>query len=273
MSVRAFAARVAFAGFAALLGAFFALPMAWLVFAPFNPDPTLTVQPAVPTLGNYRRLFERDDVIEALRNSTILVAGTVAIVVFAGAPAAYALSRIRFPGRNLFLYVLLLLSSVVTGSAAILPLFLLIFELEMIDTFQGVWLALAGGLLPASMFILKDFTDSIPRSYEESARVFGASSFQALRHIVLPVIRPGIAVIAVWAGVQVWGNFLIPFILLRSRNKSPAAVLMFTFYDEGGVADLRAQSAFALLYTIPPVLLYWFVNKRYGFRFHGGIKR
>jgi multiple sugar transport system permease protein len=273
VSPKAFATRVAFAGFASLVGVFFALPMLWLMFAPFNPDPTLSAEPAVPTLGNYRRLFERDDVIEALRNSTILVAGAVAIVIAAGAPAAYVLSRIRFPGRNLFLYVLLLLSSVVTGSAAILPLFLLMFGLDLIDSFLGVCLALAGGLLPASMFILKDFTDSIPRSYEESARVFGASSFQALRHIVLPVIRPGIAVIAVWAAVQVWGNFLIPFILLRSRDKSPAAVLMFTFYDEGGVADLRAQSAFALLYTVPPLLLYWFVHKRYGFRFHGGIKR
>ncbi len=136
-----------------------------------------------------------------------------------------------------------------------------------------MWLALAGGLLPASIFILKDFTDSIPRSYEESARVFGASSFQALRHVVLPVIRPGIAVIAVWSAVQVWGNFLVPFILLRSADKSPAAVLMFSFADEAGRADLRAISAFALIYTIPILLLYWFVNKRYGFRFHGGIKR
>ena len=103
--------------------------------------------------------------------------------------------------------------------------------------------------------------------------MFGASSFQALRHVVLPVIRPGIAVIAVWGAVQVWGNFLVPFILLRSADKSPAAVLMFSFADEAGRADLRAISAFALIYTIPILLLYWFVNKRYGFRFHGGIKR
>ncbi len=252
---------------------FFALPMLWLVFAPFNGSPTLQARPSRPTLGNFREVFERDDVLPALRNSVILVVGAVAIVIAVGAPASYALSRIRFPGRDLFLYLLLLLSSVITGAAAILPLYLLMFGLDMIDTYWGVWLALAGGLLPASIFILKDFTDSIPRSYEESARVFGASSFQALRHVVLPVIRPGIAVIAVWGAVQVWGNFLVPFILLRSADKSPAAVLMFSFADEAGRADLRAISAFALIYTIPILLLYWFVNKRYGFRFHGGIKR
>ena len=273
MNPRYFVARVAFAGFASLIGVFFALPMLWLVFAPFNGKPTLAAKPSSPTLGNFRQVFERDDVLPALRNSALLVAGTVLLVVLVGAPASYALSRIRFPGRDLFLYVLLLLSSVITGAAAILPLYLLMFGLDMIDTFHGVWLALAGGMLPTAIFILKDFTDSIPRSYEESARVFGASSFQALRHIVIPVIRPGLAVIAVWGVVQVWGNFLVPFILLRSREKTPAAVLMYSFADEAGRPDLRSISAFALIYTIPILLLYWFVNKRYGFRFHGGIKR
>ena len=87
--------------------------------------------------------------LPALRNSVILVVGAVAIVIAVGAPAAYALSRVRFPGRDLFLYLLLLLSSVITGAAAILPLYLLMFGLDMIDTYWGVWLALAGGLLPA----------------------------------------------------------------------------------------------------------------------------
>jgi multiple sugar transport system permease protein len=265
---------VAFVGFASLIGMFFALPMLWLVFAPFNSDATLAAKPSRPTLENFHEVFiERTDVPKALGISVLLVIGTVTIVVAVGSPAAYALSRIRFPGRDTFLYLLLLLSSVVAGSAAILPLYLLMFELDLLDTYQGIWLALAGGLLPAAMFILKDFTDSIPRSYEESARVFGASSFQALRHIVVPVIRPGLAVIGVWTAVQVWGSFLVPYILFGGPGRRPAAVLMYTFQDEGGGADIGPLAAFALVYTIPILLLYWFVNKRYGFRFHGGIKR
>ena len=100
---------------------------------------------------------------------------------------------------------------------------------------------LAGGLLPAAIFILKDFMDATPRSYEESARVFGASPLQILAHVVVPLARPGLATIAVWTMVQVWGNFLIPFILLRTPDKSPAAVVMYTFYTEGGQADLAAD--------------------------------
>jgi multiple sugar transport system permease protein len=113
----------------------------------------------------------------------------------------------------------------------------------------------------------------MPRSYEESARVFGASSFQVLRDVVTPVVRPGLAVIAVWTIVNVWGNFLIPFILLRDPDKAPASVVIYNFYTESGQADLHVLSAFSLLYSIPVVVMYLFVNRRYGFRFHGGIKR
>lgn len=126
--------------------------------------------------------------------------------------------------------------------------------------------------LPAAIFILKDFMDSMPKSYEESARVFGASPSQILRHVVAPIVRPGLATIAVWAVVNVWGNFLVPYILLRNPDKQPGAVVLYTFYDEGGQPNFSLISTFSLLYSIPVVVLYLVVNKRYGFRFQGGIK-
>ena len=167
----------------------------------------------------------------------------------------------------------MLLSSVVAGSAAILPLYLLMFELDLIDTYQGIWLALAGGLLPAAMFILKDFTDSIPRSYEESARVFGASSFQALRHIVVPVIRPGLAVDRRLDGGAGLGQLPRPVHPLRRPGSTPRRRADVHVPGRRRRPDLGPLAAFALVYTIPILVLYWFVNKRYGFRFHGGIKR
>ena len=136
----------------------------------------------------------------------------------------------------------------------------------------GVILVLTGGLLPAAIFVLKDFMDATPRSYEESARVFGASPTQVLRHVVLPIARPGLATIAVWALVNAWGDFLTAYILLRDPTKTPAGVVMYTFYSEGGQANLPLISAFSVLYALPVVVLYIFVSRRYGFRFHGGIK-
>lgn len=271
--LRAFLGRLGFYLFVVVVSAFFALPLLWLLLSPFDRNPTLSVQVPSGTLTNFRDVFRNPNTLPSLRNSVVLALGTMALVVLLAALAAYALSRVRVPGRNLLLYVLLLFSSIVTGTAAMVPLFLLVFDLGLINSYLGVILVLSGGLLPAAIFILKDFMDGIPASYEESARVFGANSFQVLRDIVAPVARPGLAVIAVWTIVNVWGNFLIPFILLRSPERQPAAVVVYNFYTEGGQADLRLLSAFSLLYSIPVVAMYLFVNRRYGFRFHGGIKR
>ncbi len=257
----------------ALATGFFALPMLWLVSAPFDDDPQYAVRwPARLTLHNFATIGRNQYAVPSLVNSVLLAAGTMAVVVVAAALAAYALSRVRVPGRDALLYALLLLSSVVTGTAAMVPIFLLIYQLNLIDSRFGVVLVMSGGLLPAAIFLLKDFIDTIPRSYEESARVFGASPAQILRHIVVPVARPGLATIAVWTVVQVWGSFLTPFILLRDPDKQPAAVLVRTFYTEGGSPNLALISTFSLLYSVPVVLMYLFAWSRYGFRFHGGIK-
>lgn len=274
VAVRNVLARVGLYLFAAVLGAFFALPMLWLVFAPFDESPSLQAEvPSPLTLDNFRSVLESPFALSSLRNSVILAVFTTILVVSSSALAAYALSRVKIPGRDAILYTLLLFSAVVSGSAAMVPLFLLVFNLGLIDTYLGVVLVLAGGLIPAALFILKDFMDSVPVSYEESARVAGASSFQTLRDVVVPIVRPGLAVIVVWAMVGVWGEFLMPFILLRSPDKLPAAVVMFNFYNEGGLPNLRLIAAYSLLYSIPVIAMYIFVSARYGFRFHGGIKQ
>jgi multiple sugar transport system permease protein len=253
--------------------AFFALPLMWLLSAPFDRTPTYAVRPPSElTGGNFAEIGRNQYALPSLLNSVLLSVGTMVVVVVSAALAAYALSRVRIPGRDLLLYMLLLLSSVITGTAAMVPIFLLVFQLGLIDSRFGVVLVLAGGLLPAAIFLLKDFIDTIPRSYEESARVFGASPLQILRHIVVPVARPGLATIGVWTIVQVWGSFLTPFILLRDPDKQPAAVLVRTLYTEGGSPNLALISTFSLLYSIPVVLMYLFAWSRYGFRFHGGIK-
>jgi len=271
--IRAAAGRILTYVVVAVATGFFALPMLWLLSAPFDDTPTYAVRPPErPTLDNFATIWDNPYAVSSLVNSVVLALGTMAVVVVTASLAAYALSRVRIPGRDALLYALLLLSSVVTGTAAMVPIFLLIFQLNLIDSRSGVVLVLSGGLLPAAIFLLKDFVDAIPRSYEESARVFGASPGQVLRHIVLPVARPGVVTIAVWTVVQVWGTFLVPFILLRDPQKQPAAVLVRTFATEGGSPNLALISTFSLLYSIPVVVMYLFAWSRYGFRFHGGIK-
>ena len=258
--------------FIALVVSFFLLPLIWLLLAPFDSAPSYRLHLSNPSLNNFKEMAQNPYAYRSLINSVVFSAGTGLAIILVGAPASYVLSRVKFRGRDGFLYILLLFSSIVSGSAAMVPLFLLALKLNILDTYHGVILVLTGGLLPAAIFILKDFTDSLPRSYEESAQIFGASSFRILKDIVVPVIRPGLAVIFVWTFVQAWSNFLVPFIVIRDVNKQPGAVMMYSFYNEGGQAVIRTVAAFALLYTIPIILMYYYVNKKYGFRFYGGIK-
>ncbi len=273
LTLPAYVGRIAFSALAALIGAVFALPLIWFIFAPFNARAELGL--AIPdpwTLSNFATVFGNSYAVQALWNSFIQATGGVILVGAAATLAAYALSRSSVPGKGAVTYILLLFSSVVSGSAAMVPIFLIVSAMGVMDTHIAVILTFAGGLLPTAMFILRDFIDSIPKSYEESAMVAGASPVQAFFDVALPVIRPGIVVVVVWAFVNIWGSFLIPFILLRSADNMPASVAIYSFYSEAGTPIVTLLAAYALIYSLPVVALYLFVSWKFGFRFFGGIK-
>lgn len=268
-----FLSRIGFSALAALIGTAFALPLIWFLFAPFNARAELGI--AIPdpfTLSNFLTVLENGFAMRALGNSLIQSVGGVVLVGAAATLAAYALSRSSFPGKGAITYVLLLFSSVVSGSAAMVPIFLIISSMKLIDTHVAVILVFAGGLLPTAMFILRDFIDGIPKTYEESAMVAGASPVQAFFDVALPVIRPGIVVVVVWAFVNIWGSFLIPFILLRTDDLMPASVAIYSFYSEAGTPIVTLLAAYSLIYSLPVIVLYLFVSWKFGFRFFGGIK-
>jgi multiple sugar transport system permease protein len=260
--------------FSIICAAFFALPLLWLLTAPFTRYTTLSVEiPDQPTLYNFERVFDNNFAIRALfRNNLIIAGGAMLCVGTVATLASYGLSRTRIPGKDVMVYILMLFSSVVGGTAAMVPLFLLANSLGLIDTHIGVILVMTGGFLPAAIFMMRDFVDSIPRSYEEAALVCGASPLRIFRDIAFPLVRPGVAVVAIWAFVNAWGAFLIPVVMLRSPDNMPASVALYSFYSEAGTPIHTLVSAYALLYALPVLALYLLVNWRFGFRFFGGIK-
>ncbi|QMV01982.1 ABC transporter permease subunit [Devosia sp. D6-9] len=273
MSAGQFFSRLGYSILSCLIGVIFALPLIWFIFAPFNARAELGL--AIPnpfTFQNFSTVFENTFAVRALLNSLIQALGGVVLVGFAATLAAYALSRSSIPGKGAVTYILLLFSSVVSGSAAMVPIFLIISAMGLIDSHIAVILVFGGGLLPTAMFILRDFIDGIPRTYEESAMVAGASPVQAFFDVALPVIRPGIVVVVVWAFVNIWGSFLIPFILLRSDSVMPASVAIYSFYSEAGTPIVTLLAAYSLIYSLPVIVLYLFVSWKFGFRFFGGIK-
>lgn len=258
-----------------ILGAFFSAPLLWFIFAPFNEQATLAVTiPGAFSLANFEAVLANDLAMRGLaQNSVIIGLGAMIGASLVAALAAYGLSRGNIPGRQWLTYVLILFSSVVTGTASMVPLFKLIFDLGLINTHLGVILVMIGGMLPSAIFIMQDFVDSVPRSYEEAAMVSGASPLQIFRDVTFPIMRPGVLVVGIWVLVNAWGAFLIPFILLRDPNLLPASVTFYRFFDEEGFPQITLVAAYAVLYTLPVLLLYLLVNWRYGFRFFGGIKQ
>jgi multiple sugar transport system permease protein len=268
--------RVALIIFVVALALFFVTPLLWFIFTPFNPNASLTVQiPRNPSLENFREVLSNEVAMRGLlQNSTIIGVGTMVGTSLIAALAAYGLSRGSLPGRNILTYVLILFSSVVTGTASMVPIFRLINDMGLINTHLGVILVMIGGMLPSAIFIMQDFVDGVPRSYEEAAMVSGANSLQIFRDVTFPIMRPGILVVGIWVLVNAWSGFLTPFILLRDANLLPAAVTFYKFYDlESGTPQITLISAYAVLYTLPVLLLYLLINWRYGFRFFGGIKQ
>lgn len=255
-----------------VIAVLFVLPMLWIITAPFNAHATLAVSVGKPVLRNFSSVLQNDFAVRAFKNSILQSGSAMLVATVAATLAAYALSRTDLRIKGTLLYILILFSSVVSGIAAMVPLYILNLSLGLLDTHLGLVLVYVGGFLPTGIFIMKDFVDSMPRSYEEAALIDGGTPLQILKDIVFPQLRPGMAVIAVLIFVNTWGNFLMPFILLRSPAKEPAAVAIYSFFNEVGLPIIGPISAYALLYSLPVVALYIFVNKKFGFRFYGGIK-
>ncbi|MBM3464938.1 MAG: carbohydrate ABC transporter permease [Armatimonadetes bacterium] len=252
--------------------AWFALPFVWLLSAPFSKTPGFRLAFPDFTLENFPRLLETRGALHAFGNSLLLAGVTMIVVGLTATLAAYALSRQSFRGRDLVLYLLVLFSSVVTGVAAVVPLFTITLKLGLLDTHLGVILVLCGGLLPTAMFVIKDFVDGIPRAYEEASLMDGATPWQTFRNVALPLSTGGLAVVSLLTFVSAWDNFLIPYILLRSPERFPASVAIYSFFNELGLPFLNVLAAYALLYTLPVLALYLIIQKVFGFELYGGIK-
>jgi multiple sugar transport system permease protein len=262
--------------FMALCLVFFLMPLCWLAVTPFSTRPTMAVALPGLTIKNFSWAWAAGARMNLLPflSSAILSAGCMMLVVAAGSLGAYGLSRSGFRGKEALLYSLVLLSSIVTGVAAMVPIYSLMLKLRLVDTYLGVVLVLGAGYLPTAVFILKDFMDGVPRAYEEAALVDGSSAWQVFRNVAFPLARPGIAVIALLAFINAWSNFLVPFILFTSHaaDHYPLSVAIFRFQDEMGILKIGLIASYSLAYALPVIGVYFWISRRYGFGFFGGIK-
>jgi len=256
------------------VGLCFLLPLGWIVLASLDASATLAVRlPETFTLENFTAVMTPEQTWVPLANAFLLSAGTGVITVLASVLAAYPLSRYRMRFNKPFLYAVLF-GTCLPITAMMVPVYSLFVRLNLLDSLAGTTFFMAATSLPMAIWMTKNFMDSVPISLEEAAWTDGASAMTTLRTIVLPLMRPGIAVVFIFVFIQAWGNFFVPFVLLLTPEKQPAAVSIFAFFGQYGSVAYGQLAAYSILYALPAVGLYVLVSRLSGgsFALAGAVK-
>ncbi|KRE82839.1 sugar ABC transporter permease [Arthrobacter sp. Soil764] len=247
-----------------LIGACFLLPLLWLVLGSLDPAAGHgTKVPQQPGLENFAAVLTPELLFRPLWNSLLLSAGTGMVTLAAAVLAAYPLSRYRSRFNTPFMYGILF-GTCLPVTAIMVPVYGLFVQLRLLDSLPATVLFLAATSLPMAIWMTRNFMDAVPLALEEAAWVDGASRLAALRSIVLPLMRPGLGVVFIFVFIQAWGNFFVPFVLLLSEARQPAAVSIFSFFGQHGAVAYGQLAAFSILYSIPVLALYVIVARGSG---------
>jgi len=197
-------------------------PLLWTVITSLKPEAdiittNLQYLPSRITLENYVNIWNRSNFLALIKNSAITTALTLIICMTLGAHAAYAVSRYRFLWRDrlLLLYLVIRMFPVVL---LIIPLFIMLRNLKLLDTQLGLALAYSTFLLPLCVWMMKGFFDAIPPDLEDAARIDGCTRLSAFWRIVLPLVRSGLVATAVFIGISSWNEYLFALMLTTSQN-------------------------------------------------------
>jgi ABC-type glycerol-3-phosphate transport system permease component len=243
-------------GGAALL-AMLLLPIYWMIASSLAPESGLfqapTLLPRRVTLDHYRALFDERGFLIPIRNSIVVAAATTAVAVPVAALCAYAVARLRFRGRGLLL-ALILAVSMFPQISIVPPLYLILRELRLLDTYPGLVLPYVTFSAPLAVWLLTAFFRQLPPELEEAAMIDGASRLGALRDVVLPLAVPGVATAAILTFLYCWNEFLfaLSFTLGPDRYTVPVAVTLFRGRYQVPWGQVLAAAVAA---TVPVALL------------------
>ena len=211
------------------------------------------------TIG-YETVFKRANFPDYFLNSLIVTVSALILILIAGTMAAWALAEYRFPGNNIMgLYLALgIMIPIRLGTVSILRL---VVNIGLIDTLWALILVYTASGLPLAIFVLTNFMRQVPRDLKDAARVDGASEFGTLVRILLPLMKPALAVVALFQFMGTWADYLGPLIYINSPQKMPLSYALYLFQGAHGGEQgmLMAASTLVML----PVLLVFFFTQRY----------
>lgn len=247
------------------VAAVFALgPLLWMLSVSFMqpgesnalPPPLL---PAAPTLHNYRQLLDNTGIGRYFVNSLVVASGVTATSLLFNLMAGYAFAKLRFRGRDR-LFQTLLAALVIPGQVAMMPLFLLLKQMGLVNTWAGVILPGMAGVF--GIYLVRQYARSLPDALLEAARMDGAGEWRIFWLIVLPMLRPVIATLAVFGFLGSWNDFMWPLIVLTDADLHTLPVAVAALSREH-VADGELMMAGAVVTVLPVLLLFLALQKHY----------
>ncbi|MDO0910761.1 carbohydrate ABC transporter permease [Streptomyces sp. DT2A-34] len=254
--------------YAALLAylVFLAFPFLWLISTAFKPSRELgslhpTWIPKDPTLANFRQAFDEQPLLHAALNSLVAALGAALIAVLLATPMAYVMARRRTPlARAATGWVVV--SQAFPLVLLIIPLFLVLKNLRLINSVPGLVMVYVVWALPFALWMLVGYVRAVPPELEEAAAVDGAGRVRTLVSVTAPLLAPGIVATGLFAFVTAWNEFFFALVLLKTPEKQTLPVVLTHFIGAEGVADLGPLAAAAFLATLPSLVVFAIIQRR-----------
>jgi multiple sugar transport system permease protein len=268
-------------GVMVLLAILWLLPAVWVLVTSLKPTPDIVRLPPewIPwpaTLAHYDEVLLSSSrtarIGRAFVNSAIVSLGTVAIVVLTAAMAAYPLARMRFPGRD-WIFALLIGSLMIPNAVVLVPQYVLTQRLGWLSTYQGLIVPEAATTFAFGVFLLRQFFLSMPGELEDAARIDGAGPWDVFLRIVLPLSRPVLGALAIFAFRSAWNDFLWPLIAVNKPEMFPLPVALALLRGTYASESYGPIMAGATLSALPLLVVFLVANRRIveGVRL-GGLK-
>jgi multiple sugar transport system permease protein len=247
-----------------VLAAFALFPLLWMLSLSFmvtgeasNLPPPLV--PEAPTLANYRELFARQGIGRYLLNSLIVAGGATVLSVLFNSMAGYAFAKLRFAGRDR-LFRLLIGALVIPAQVAMIPLFLLMKQIGLVNSWAGVIVPAMASIF--GIFLVRQYALTLPDELLEAARIDGASEARIFRSIVLPLLKPVLVTLAVFTFLATWNDFMWPLIVLTDADVQTLPVALANLSREY-VQDSELMAAGAVVTVLPVLALFLALQRHY----------
>lgn len=238
-------------------------PVAWLVFLSLGPDKDDYLHPGgiwgKMTFDNYAFVVQDTPFFDWLKSTLVVSLGTTLIGVVIAATTGYAVSRMRFPGYKKFMWVLLV-TQMFPVAVLMVPMYQILSELQLIDTYLGVILVNCTTAVPYCAWLLKGYFDTIPFEIDEAGRVDGLTPFGTFLRLILPLAKPGLAVAGFYSFITAFGEVAFASTFLLDDTKYTFAVGLQSFVSEHD-AQRNLMAATAVLIAIPVSAFFYLVQK------------